>query len=76
MSVEEALFMNPNNMPTVLGEDVIVEHGQYILTYQGKTGNPTYWEEVTGIKKATIRSRAKKGWSAKECLREYIKGEF
>lgn len=72
MSVEEALFMNPNNMPMILGEDIMVEHGQYILTYQNKTGNPTYWEEVTGIKKATIRSRAKKGWSAKDCLKEYV----
>lgn len=72
MSIEEALFMNPNNMPMILGEGAIVEHGQYILSYQGKTGNPTYWEEITGIKKATIRSRAKKGWSAKDCLKEYV----
>lgn len=72
MSVEEAVSMNPRNMPMILGEDVMVEHGQYILIYQNKTGNPTYWEEITGIKRATIGNRAKKGWSAKDCLKEYV----
>lgn len=40
----------------------------HLITYNGETHNLVGWEEITGIKRATIAHRLKLGWTVEEAL--------